>query len=247
MKKFRADLHIHSVLSPCGDLEMSPDVIIANAKEKHLDIIGITDHNSTRQCQVISRMGADNGIVVLCGAEVTTREEVHCLVFFESVAQLNDFQEYLDLHLPDIQNDVNRFGCQVVVDAGNDIVFTENRLLISALDQSISQIEKKVHSLNGLFIPAHIDRSRFGLLAQLGFFPEGLNVDALEISPRTSRDDFFRNHKELNNHALIGGSDAHLPHMIGSRTTTFEMETPAFSQIKKILNENPAGLIEISA
>ena len=39
MNTYRADLHIHSVLSPCGDLEMSPRNIVAEAAQKGLDII----------------------------------------------------------------------------------------------------------------------------------------------------------------------------------------------------------------
>ena len=42
--QFKADMHIHSVLSPCGDIEMSPSAIVAQAKAKGLDIIGLTDH-----------------------------------------------------------------------------------------------------------------------------------------------------------------------------------------------------------
>ena len=56
MKAFRADLHIHTVLSPCGSLEMSPEQIIKSAIEKGLDIIGIADHNSTRQSRIIKRV-----------------------------------------------------------------------------------------------------------------------------------------------------------------------------------------------
>jgi predicted metal-dependent phosphoesterase TrpH len=77
MKIFRADLHIHTVLSPCGDLGMSPANIISEAVQKGIDIIGITDHNTTRHCKLISRLAAEKGIFVMQGAEVTTKEEVH--------------------------------------------------------------------------------------------------------------------------------------------------------------------------
>ncbi|MEI7723735.1 MAG: PHP-associated domain-containing protein [Bacteroidota bacterium] len=241
MKKFRADLHIHTVLSPCGDLEMSPDTIISKAREMQLDIIGITDHNSTRQCKVISRMGALNGLIVLSGAEVTTKEEVHCLAFFETEEQLNNFQEFLDMNLPDIPNDVKRFGHQVVVDADNNIVFTEERLLISALNQSIDQVEAKVHSLNGLFIPAHIDKRRFGIIEQLGFVPPDLKVDALEISPFCRQKEFLAVHSELINYPFISGSDAHYPEQIGSRVTVFEMESGGFAEIRKAIIDHMIG------
>ncbi|MDD4603890.1 MAG: PHP-associated domain-containing protein [Bacteroidales bacterium] len=245
MKKFRADLHIHTVLSPCGDLEMSPDVIINKAKEMHLEIIGITDHNSTRECSVIKQLGVLNGIMVLAGAEVTTKEEAHCLTFFETDEQLNDFQEFLDNNLPDIKNDVNRFGYQVAVDIDNNIIFTEERLLISALNKSIDEIEMKVHSLNGLFIPAHIDKKRFSVIEQLGFLPPDLRVDALEISPFVRKNEFLNLHKELFNYEFISGSDAHYPDQIGKRVTLFEMENIGFEEIRQILHEKRPGKIEI--
>jgi PHP family Zn ribbon phosphoesterase len=244
MKKFRADLHIHTVLSPCGDLEMSPDVIISRAKEMHLDIIGIVDHNSTRQCGVIRQMGQSEGIFILTGAEVTTKEEVHCLAFFETDEQLNCFQVFLDEHLPDIKNDIKRFGHQIAVDAGNNIVFTEERLLISALDQTIDQVETMVHRLEGLFIPAHIDKRRFSVFEQLGFLPPDLKVDALEISP-FCKQEFLTQHQELSKYNFVSGSDAHFPEQIGSRVTVFEMERPGFEEIRKTLKENGLGKIEI--
>ena len=49
----RADLHIHTVLSPCGDLEMSPENILHFAQIQGLNMIGITDHNSTRQARKV--------------------------------------------------------------------------------------------------------------------------------------------------------------------------------------------------
>ena len=45
---FKADLHIHTVLSPCGDLEMSPTAIVDRALSRGLDMIAISDHNTTR-------------------------------------------------------------------------------------------------------------------------------------------------------------------------------------------------------
>jgi PHP family Zn ribbon phosphoesterase len=245
MKKFRADLHVHSVLSPCGSLEMSPDAIIARARVMKLDIIGITDHNSTRQCGEIRRQGALNGITVFSGVEITTREEVHCLAFFETEDLLDEFQRYLDEHLPDIPNDVHRFGYQFVVDADNQITYTEERLLLSALDQGIDQVEGCVHALHGLFIPAHIDRQRFGLFGQLGFVPVGLCADAFEISPACRKESWMSAHPELSASLLISGSDAHHPGQIGTRVTLLEMDTCNFSAFRSLLKDKHPGKIEI--
>lgn len=233
----RADLHIHTTLSPCGDLDMSPATIIHMAKEKELDVIGITDHNSTRQSGIIRDYGKEKGILVLTGAEVTTQEEVHCLAFFEHDEALNEFQHYLDIHLPDIQNNPDKFGYQVVADIQDEIVYEEPKLLISALDQTIEEVNKMVRSLNGIFIPAHIDKSRFSILSQLGFVPRDLDYDALEISPNTTREGFLSLHPELKQSAFIQSSDAHYPEDIGKVFTLLQPSNLTFEAIRESIRK----------
>ena len=116
MNSYCADLHIHSVLSPCGDLEMSPLKIVEEAAKKELDIIAVSDHNHTGHARLTRELGARKGIWVVYGAEICTREEVHCLTFFDSDEQLNAFQSLLDESLPKIPNDVALFGHQLIVD-----------------------------------------------------------------------------------------------------------------------------------
>lgn len=233
MQSYRADLHIHSLLSPCGSLDMSPARIIHEAKEKKLDIIALTDHNSTRQAGLVKKLGKDADIMVLTGAEVNTREEVHCLCLFGDEDSTSTFQQYLDEHLPDEKNDVGIFGDQVVVDEKELIIYSEKRLLISALRAGISQIEKKVHQLNGLFIPAHIDRPFSGILDRMGFVPENLSYDALELSFRMSKNEICRLHPELKGNLFLHSSDAHFPKDIGRAVTIFEMKENSFAAIQQ--------------
>ena len=82
MKQYLADLHIHTCLSPCGSLEMSPSEIVRRSLAKGLDAIAITDHNTTLQCPEIQSLGERFGLRVFAGVEVTPREEAHCLVYF---------------------------------------------------------------------------------------------------------------------------------------------------------------------
>ncbi|MDP2891085.1 MAG: PHP domain-containing protein, partial [Bacteroidota bacterium] len=182
MKSFRTDLHIHTVLSPCGDLEMSPARIVSLAKKRGLDIIGITDHNSTKQCELVRELGKRLGLKVIRGCEMTSREEVHCLGFFEDFDAMNEFQDFLDLHLTIIPNKPSLFGYQAVVDEFDYILEEQANYLGASLDISIEEVEQKVHELSGIFIPAHIDRPRNSLYSQLGFFPPELKVEALQIS-----------------------------------------------------------------
>ena len=235
MNKYRADLHIHTVLSPCGDLEMSPANIIEKAREKGLDIIGITDHNTTRHCKLINKLAKSAGIFVMMGAEVTTREEVHCLTFFKNDDQLSEFQAYLEKHLPPIPNNTEKFGYQVVVDEDEQIIDEIDFLLISALDQSIEQVEHKVHSLGGIFIPAHIDRPSYSIISQLGFIPADLLIDGIEISANCKVQSVFPFLGNQAERTIIRNSDAHYVENIGKAFTTFEMEHRTFNEVKLAL------------
>lgn len=227
----KADLHIHTVLSPCGDLDMSPVRIVEEAEKKGLDIIGITDHNTTRHCRLISELANDKGIFVMQGAEVTTKEEVHFLAFFENNDTLNKFQEFLDENLPEIMNDPSKFGYQVEVDRDEMIIYEEKKLLLNAIKKSISELEIFVHSLKGLFIPAHIDRKKNSIYSQLGFIPSDFNADALEISRANSPEVFKSLHPEVKGFSVVRNSDAHRLEDIGAASTMLQVEKPSFSEV----------------
>jgi len=215
---------------------MSPAKIVEAAARRGIDILGITDHNTTRHVPLICELAKKMGIFVLLGAEVTSREEVHCLAFFEDLERLSVFQQYLDSYLPDVPNDSRYFGHQVVVDEHENIVATENRLLISGLHQSLDQVRQQVYSLNGLFIPAHIDRMRFSLTSQLGFVPKGFVADAFEITRNTTPDQMKLQYPWIASSNFICGSDAHTPEAIGSNLTLFEMENRSFTEVYKALH-----------
>lgn len=92
---------------------------------------------------MIKNIAKQYGIYTLTGVEITTKEEVHCLAFFDKNEEILKFQNYIDKYLPDIKNNTDLFGYQIVVDKDNNITEFVDKLLISAIDQSIEQIEKK--------------------------------------------------------------------------------------------------------
>jgi hypothetical protein len=242
---FRVDLHTHTVLSPCGDLEMSPVNIVNKAKERGIDILGISDHNSTLHAPLIKELAAKEGIVVMMGAEVTTKEEVHCLCFFETEEILAVFQAYLEEYLPHIPNDNEKFGYQVVVNEVDEIVGEVEWLLISAIDQSIDQLEKKVHELDGLFIPAHINKMQNSVISQLGFVPFDLNVDALELTRHISEESFLEKNTYLKDKTFIKSSDAHCIDLVGEVYTKFHMMEASFNEVKMALRNEEGRLVNL--
>ena len=245
MQKFKADLHIHTVLSPCADLEMSPKNIVRTAFEKGMNIIGITDHNSTLQCKTVKKIASDYGIFVLTGVEVTSKEDVHNLVFFENDEKLAEFQEFIEKKQQKIENDPLKFGFQAVVDE-NDLILKEiDNYLGMAIDAGIDEIEEKVHSLNGLYIPAHINRGRFSLISQLGFVPDDIKADALEIFNKTSLSKFLAENNYLNKFTFLRDSDSHYLDNIGMFYNTFYLEEPSYDEIKMALRNKNGRRVEI--
>jgi PHP family Zn ribbon phosphoesterase len=231
MHWFKADLHIHTVLSPCGGLDMSPVNIVRQASEKKLDIIAITDHNSTKHCRSAQEIGRKYGITVLAGAEINTMEEVHCITFFENIDKAEEFQQYIDENLMVIQNKPEVFGYQYIVDEDENILGEEERLLGAAMMKGIDEIAEEVHRLNGIFIPAHINRRHSGIYNQLGILPSDLKADALEIFP-FEFDLFRKNHPEIEKYSLITNSDSHHLERIGVVSTDYYLETPDFNEIR---------------
>lgn len=234
MQRFKADLHIHTLLSPCGSLEMSPVNIIKAALKAKLDIIGICDHNSTKQAPLIKKMAKKEGLYVICGAEINSIEEVHCLTLFETGEQLSAFQGFIDQYLMPVKNKPALFGEQVVVDENEMIVEEVDDLLINALDVSLLEIEQKVHGLGGIVIPAHVDRSYCGLFSQLGILPDNIKIDAFEVC--NDVEELKKSGKLPKGASIVKNSDAHMLNQIGQKFTLFEMENPTFNELKWALS-----------
>lgn len=233
----KADLHIHTVLSPCGDIEMTPAFIVRRAREAGLGVIAITDHNSTRQAPYVIDAGRREGLFVVAGAEITTQEEVHAVALVGDEQARLQLQKYLDDNLIRVANKVNVFGYQLVVNEQEEVVYEEESLLINAIDKGIEEIERFVHSIGGIFIPAHIDKAANSLLSQLGYVPKELNVEALEVSARCDHAALVAQHPYLEKYNIIRSSDAHYPDDFGKTYTTLEMNEISFGALKEALGQ----------
>lgn len=245
MKTFRADLHIHSVLSPCGDLEMSPINIVKRAAEVGLDMIAVCDHNTTLHGPLVRELAARYGITALLGAEVTTREEIHCLCLFDREEQRQSFQRFIERSIMRLPNNPDIFGYQVVVNEQEEIVDEIDYLLHAALSKGVEEVADYVHSLGGLFIPAHVDRPKYSLISQLGFIPPTLRYDALEISYHTTPGMFIGSHPLAKESIFIRGSDAHFIHQLGEHYTRFTMAEPSFECLRRLLSGNKGKAVTL--
>lgn len=232
LKIFKADLHIHTCLSPCTELDMSPKRILTSAQEAGLDILAICDHNSSENVVAVKKAAKDTNIIVFPGMEVTSLEEVHVLALFEDTADVLELQEFIYRNLPG-KNDEDTFGKQVIVNDKEDVLGFSDRLLIGATTIPIEDIIRLIHSLRGIAIASHIDRESFSIFGQLGFIPENLRLDALEISSKMTITEAKKRYPQ--NYPIISSSDAHYPRDIGKSFTSFLLKDGTLTEIKKAL------------
>ena len=234
MKRFKADLHIHSCLSPCGDLDMSPRAIVDKGLERGMEIIALCDHNSAENVGAAMRAGRLKGLCVLPGMEITSKEEVHVLAIFDTQEQALRMQEIIYRHLRGT-NRPELFGDQVVANEFDEVERFNDRLLIGAAQIDLHQVVKDVHRLGGLSIASHVDRPSFSILSQLGFIPGDVSFDALEISRNATRDRVVREMPGVEGFTLVSFSDAHFLHEVGEPFSSFLMETPEVEEIRMAL------------
>jgi hypothetical protein len=229
-----ADFHLHTVLSPCAEVEMIPPLIVRRALELRLDWIAVTDHNSAGNVRAVQAAAKGTGLTVTPGLEVESREEVHVLCLFDQAEQAEAWAAIVAQHLPQRLNDERRFGAQFVVDAAGDYVRTEERLLLTSTDLSIEEIVQGVAAGGGLAIPAHVDRPANSLLYNLGLVPPGLAISGLEVSRWGRAAEFREVHPELASYGLICSGDAHrLSEMV--RRTAVVVREPSVAELGRAL------------
>lgn len=228
LQEFKADLHLHTCLSPCGELEMVPPAIADRAHEVGLDLIAICDHNATENVQAVRAASSLKGVNVIGGMEVTSIEEVHLVVLMEDES-LSEMQSYVYAHLTG-ENDQEHFGMQVIVDDAGTPTEINDHLLIGATDLTLEQIVNQAHALKGLVIASHVDREGFSIVGQLGFIPPSLKLDALELSTRASKEEESQFEKQ--GLPIIRSSDAHRLIEMGRACTTFLLNEPTFAELR---------------
>jgi PHP family Zn ribbon phosphoesterase len=236
LKNYRADLHLHTCLSPCGDLDMSPKGVVEAAAAAGLDIIAVTDHNTAENVAATVRAAvARGGPAVICGLEVTTAEEVHVLTLFDDAETALAMQGVVYANFPDRTNRPEIFGEQVVANEFDEVEGFNERLLIGASLLDLNQVVEHCHHLGGLALAAHVDRPSFSLIGQLGFVPPDLMVDAFEISKRADEADLISQYPALAGRPLVRSSDAHFVPDIGSAWTEFKLNHPELNEIRMAL------------
>lgn len=231
MRWFKADLHIHTVLSPCAELSMGPKDIVRQALNHEVDVIAITDHNSAENTAALVKAAESTGLLVIPGMEVYTREEAHVICLFPTVEADALFQQVIYDHLASGENDPDWFGPQYIVDEQEHVLGECRKLLAMPTNLHVHQVASFVMDFGGIIFPAHIDRKANSLLRVLGFIPNDLPFHAVEIAQPF--DDAVKQLGFLKRSpfAVLRSSDAHMIDQVGTKCTFLKMESASFSEV----------------
>ncbi len=241
MLRLAADLHIHTVLSPCASRAMTPAAIVREAAARGVEVIAVCDHNTAGNVTAVAAAAArmDRGPFVIAGIEITTSEEVHVLGYFPSAESAVEAGRAVTERLPLWRPLTSRTASvsrgprepdQQIVDAEGNVTGIEERMLAAASPYSLSETVDLIHSCGGLAIAAHMDRRSFSVPGQLGFLPPDVPFDGLEISAAGVSRGCER---EFACHGitLISSSDSHFPTEIGTGITALDVESMSFDEL----------------
>ncbi len=223
MSKFYYDLHIHSCLSPCADDDNTPNNIAGMAHLSGLDIVALTDHNTSRNCPAFFKAAEKYGIIPIAGMELTTSEDIHLVCLFEKLEDALKFDEEIQKFRVYIKNNVKIFGRQLIMNENDEVIFEDDYLLSNATEISIEDAEKIVKDFGGICYPAHIDRDANGIIAILGTFPEHLPFKHFELRDSSKYDFLSKNHP-IDGKLKIVSSDAHFLEDIKDAENYFELD-----------------------
>lgn len=186
---------------------MSPANVAAMCALAGLDVVALTDHNSSRNCAPFAQAARRHGLLAIPGMELCTREEVHVVCLFPKLEQAETFSDYVGSKLPDVPNNRDVFGPQILMDSEDAVLGEETLLLAGAADIGLYEVPNLVASYGGLAFPAHIDRPSNSLLSQLGLWTPDLEFPLAEVSRYCPSDLFER--RDLRGLRHISACDAH--------------------------------------
>ncbi len=239
-----ADLHVHTILSACAEVEMIPPLIVARARALGLELIAVTDHNAAHNVAAVIEAAAGTELTVLPGMEVQSREEVHLVCLFDRVEQVQAWQERVFTALPARENDEAFFGAQYVVDAGGEYLYTEKRLLAVSTALSVEEVVAGVGGLGGIVLAAHVDRPAYSLIANLGFVPPGLPIAGIELSRHADTAKVVRRLPQVAGHGLLVNGDAHRLAEMTARTR-LKVAAPTVAEVALALSGRDGRRVEI--
>lgn len=236
--KVSYDLHIHSCLSPCADIEMTPNNIVNMSVLNGLEVIAITDHNSCKNCKALVEAGKKANLLVIPGMEICTNEDIHVICLFETVTDAENFSTYVYSNMPLIPHRPDIFGEQIIMNSNDIEISRESYLLLNATNISVNDILSTTNKYNGTAFPAHIDRSSYSVISSLGDIPPEAGFNTIEISTKGNIEKMKSLHPIIKDKLILINSDSHYLENLISEKRYIEIDTLSTKSIINYINGN---------
>lgn len=232
MNRYYYDLHIHSCLSPCAEDDMTPANIAGMGALCGLNIMALTDHNTTGNLEAFFAACKRHGIVPVGGMELTTAEEIHIICLFETLENALAFGDEVKKHLMPIKNRPDIFGNQLYMDSEDNILGEEPTLLLTASDLDLDSAVKLARSFGGAVYPAHVDRDSNGIIAILGDIPPDEGFTACEFNDSANAETYPERYPIINGLSALSCSDAHRLWEISEAENFLDLDDEPYSSAK---------------
>lgn len=219
------DFHIHSCLSPCSDMDMTPHSIAGMSYINGLNAIAVADHNTARNVRAVTKAAEKYSITVVPAIEAESAENIHLLCLFPTIEAAEKMGEMLENSLPFIKNRPDIFGEQCIMNDMDEKTGEIDVLLINATTMTMEEIKKEVENLGGVCIAAHIDREKNGIVAILGCVPEVAGFSTLELSDKAV------SYEKEERYTYITNSDAHQLTNISEKMNFLELSEVTIDEI----------------
>ena len=131
------------------------------------------------------------------------------MCLFHGLQNALDFSDYVYSTLPPVKNRPSVFGDQLICNEQDEVIGTEEKLFITASGISCMKVVETVKKYGGICYPAHIDRSSFSIISNLGTIDEAFGFSCAEIFDMTKEKELKEKHPYLNSLKIISDSDAH--------------------------------------
>lgn len=232
MQIYRAELHIHTVLSACAVRSNTAAEIFSKCVEHNIRLIAITDHNSAENVAPFMQLAKQFKINIIPAMEFETSEEVHLLCYFPTLELLSRWQSKVYQSLEGTGEHYFTINQEIISAEKGAPIGINKKPLYLPTTIALKDAVQMVHQLEGLAVPAHIDRFYKGLIPELGLFPADIPFDGLEISKNCNLKQLQQKYPLINKFSILKGGDVHAPDdMLGANL--FYLKEPTFAELKK--------------
>ena len=201
---------------------------------KKLNVISITDHNTALQYKTFEKLKDSYDFLLIYGMEISVNEGFHVLAYFEELDEVMRLEEIIDSSLDkSIIAPQEQVICDEYDEVESIIPYWKNQ----KIKYKFTEIIDIIRELNGIVVPAHIERKGSGILSFIKDFSL-YDIDAIEIDCKSNIETLEKEYPYIKKYKYLFNSDAHSIEMINEPLNYMELDDLSFKSFRKWIRSN---------